>query len=478
MADYPSSFPKRLFRWFVFKQIGLTAFLFLLLIVGLDIWLEYLEGTSPERVALIRLTVATSMGAGFLVLVLISFYMARGLVIPLGRLIRKTRRLRKYPFESEDLSESEWAFDEPGEWYDLERALNKLGQDLRQKTIRLSREKTELRAIMAAVNEAILAVDQNGRPLFFNSQFALLFGLAGRDTQTLALQDMLRNPEILQAYQQCLRAEQSVRVECDLPIEDRPLAHTFVVSVSPLRKKHNQEVYGAVGIFYDITELKKAERIRIEFVGNVSHELRTPLTSIKGYIQVLESDFRSGQVAQASEFLSIVSKNVDRLISLVNDLLDLSSLESGAELKRNEVLTQEATEAVLRQLNPRDHVIKIHYGASRLRADLIRVEQVIRNLIQNAIRYVPKGQTIEIAWEDLPAGGVRLRVKDTGPGISLEHQARLFERFYRIDEARSREVGGTGIGLSIVKHIMQRHGGSVRVISQPGQGAEFLCDFP
>ena len=478
MAEYPSSFPKRLFRWFVVKQIGLTAILFVVITAALDVWLEYSQGATAEQVALIRLAVATSLGVGFLAIVLISFYMARGLVIPLGRLIRKTRRLRKYPFESEDLSESEWALDEPGEWYDLERALNKLGQDLRQKTIRLSREKTELRAIMAAVNEAILAVDQNGRPLFFNSQFALLFGTAGRDTQNLALQDMLRNPVILEAYRQCLREETAVRVECELVVEDHPLAHIFVVSVSPLRKKHNQEIYGAVGIFHDITELKKAEKIRIEFVGNVSHELRTPLTSIKGYIQVLESDFRSGQVAQAPEFLSIVSKNVDRLILLVNDLLDLSSLESGTEIKRGEILTQEATESVLRQLNPRDHVIKIHYGVSHLRADLLRVEQVLRNLVQNAIRYVPKGQTIEIGWEELPAHGVRLRVKDSGPGISLEHQARLFERFYRIDEARSREVGGTGIGLSIVKHIMQRHGGSVRVISQPGQGAEFLCDFP
>ncbi len=404
--------------------------------------------------------------------------MARRLVVPLGRLIDKTRRLRKFPFESDELGESEWAYDEPGEWYDLERALNKLGEDLRKKTIRLSREKTEMRTIMGAVSEAVLAVDEKNRPLFFNSQFALLFGLSGKETTGLAVQDVIRSPEVLQTYEQCFKEGQTIRVECELAVENAPIKRTFIVSVSPLRKKHNQEIYGAVGIFYDITSLKRAERIRIEFVGNVSHELRTPLTSIKGYVQMLEQDFRSGTLNQAPEFVSIISKNVDRLILLVNDLLDLSSLESGAELDRTEVDARELTEGVLRQVDARQHVVKIHYGIQTVSADFLRLEQVLRNLIQNAVRYVPAGKTIEIIWEPMDEHGVRLRVKDDGPGIPMEHQARLFERFYRIDEARSREVGGTGIGLSIVKHIMQRHGGSIRLVSALNEGAEFICEFP
>ncbi len=464
-----SYFPHRLFFWFVYKQIVFSGLGLLILSFGFISWFSL-----NEKPSLIWM-VAILFFAAFVLFILISFIMARALVIPLGRLIQKTRRLRLSPFEEQDVFEKPWALDEPGEWYDLERALNKLGQDLRHKTIRLSREKTELRTIMAAMSEAILAIDQNHRPLFLNPQFATLFSLPQVELQSFAIQDFLRSPEILSAYERCLSEGQNVRVECAFNINHTD--RNFSVSVAPLRKKHNQEIYGAVGIFYDITELKKAERIRIEFVGNVSHELRTPLTSVKGYLQVLESDLRSGQFSNTAEFLEIIQNNVDRLILLVNDLLDLSSLESGVKLNFSEIDLKQLTEGVLQQLNPREHVIKLFYEVDILYADFLRVEQVLRNLVQNALRYVQKGGWISIRWEKAESKTI-LRIKDNGPGIPLKHQKRIFERFYRIDEARSREVGGTGIGLSIVKHILSRHKGAVQMTSQENEGAEFVCEFP
>lgn len=472
-------FPYRLFRWFLLKQV-LTSFVALgFTAIVFSIWLrsEIDLDENTRRVAFKVL--ASSLTVSFLIIVSISVFMARGLVVPLGRLIDKTKKLRKFPFEELNLDEEELAFDEPGEWYELERALNKLGQDLRKKTIRLSREKTELRAIMGAVSESILAVDRDFRPLFYNSQFAIMFQVQELGPRQNHLQELIRSPEILQGYEQCLSSGEVVRLDVELshPLElDQTLS--LKIGIAPLIKKHNQEVYGAVAIFHDITNLKVADRIRIEFVGNVSHELRTPLTSIKGYLQTVIQDIKRGKSEESLVFLEIIQGNVDRLMALVTDLLNLSSLESGVDLKRELILTRELTEAVLAQINSRAHVIRIHYGFEEFEGDYARIEQVLRNLLQNAVRYVPEGKKIEISWEPLSPQGFCLRVKDDGPGIPKKHHARLFERFYRIDESRSRDIGGTGIGLSLVKHIMARHGGTVELISSPGQGAEFICRFP
>lgn len=473
---FSTYFPTRLFLWFLTQQILFSTLLFVLLNGALFLWIEK-SGFEPEVISFGREVALISLAAAFFVLISVSLLMARRLVVPLGRLIEKTRRLREFPFGSEEIEPEALTFDEPGEWFDLERALNKLGRDLRSKTIRLSREKTELRTIMSAVSEAVLAISREKRVLFYNSQFAYLFNPASTSPEA-TISEILRSPDVLSAYDEALKSGQAARSELEINVAGEQLPRYFQLSVTPLKKKHNQEVYGVVGIFYDITEMKQAERIRIEFVGNVSHELRTPLTTINGYLQTLTSDFKSGRTDQAQEFLGIVSQNVGRLKHLVEDLLDLSSLESGKELKFEAVDVQDITESILKQVNTSKHKIKIHYGFKQLVADPKRMEQVLRNLMENAVRYVPEGRNVEINWLEGQGGKFELHVKDDGPGIGLEHQARLFERFYRIDEARSRETGGTGIGLSLVKHIVQRHGGQVIVRSELGRGSEFICEFP
>lgn len=455
-------FPARLFFWFVTQQILMAAVLIVVSTAGILYWIEVSQGGALAA----GLGVA---GAGLAIFSAVSFLMVRRLVGPLGRLVEKTKRLREAPFENVEQEPEALTFDEPGEWYELERAINKLGRDLRGKTIRLSREKTELRTIMSAVSEAVLAISSEKRVLFYNSQFAFLFG--PKNTES-TISEILRFPDVIAAYDHALKTGELVRRDLHI------LQRDFQLSVTPLKKKHNQEIYGVVGIFYDITEMKQAERIRIEFVGNVSHELRTPLTTINGYLQTLSSDFKSGRTDQAQEFLDIVSQNVSRLKSLVEDLLDLSSLESGKELRLETVDVRDITEAVLSQVNTRGHRIQIAYDFDTMTADPKRMEQVLRNLMENAVRYVPEGRNISIRWSRGEMGTFDLHVADDGPGIAPEHQARLFERFYRIDEARSRETGGTGIGLSLVKHIVQRHGGQVIVRSQLGKGSEFICEFP
>lgn len=459
-------FPWRLFKWFVTQQVIAAGALYLILS---GILVYSIEGD--------RSTVGISLALAFLTFVPVSLWTARRLLLPLGRIIEKTRRMREFPFEDDEVDPETMAFDEPGEWYELERALNRLGRDLRTKTIRLSREKTELRTIMTAASEAVLAINGERKVMFYNPQFAYLFNPKGSPGE-VTISELLRSPDIISAYDQVMRTGQPTRREVQEDVGEDRSTRDFLLSVAPLAKKHNQEIYGVVGIFHDITELKAAERIRIEFVGNVSHELRTPLTTVAGYLQTLQADMARGRLDQTQEFFKILNHNVNRLKNLVEDLLDLSSLESGKELKLESVNVHDITESVMKQINSSGHMFHLHYDFDEMRADPKRLEQVLRNLLENAVRYVPEGKNIEVHWSRPAVGKVELHVKDDGPGIAPKHQARLFERFYRVDEARSRAAGGTGIGLSLVKHIVQRHGGEVHVKSTPGIGSEFICEFP
>lgn len=362
-------------------------------------------------------------------------------------------------------------------------ALNQIQTDLKRKSQALSQEREELAILMSAISDAIIAVELTGKPLFFNSRFALsFFGKENKNRQP-HLGEIFRDPEILDAFHLALEQGLNQQVNIKLYVKSDPIPRFFSLSVAPLRREEGP-VYGAVGVFHDVTELKRAENIRIEFVANVSHELRTPLTAIKGYTDTLREDVGRAQYESAPQFLEIIARNVDRLMRLIVDLLDLSSLESqeAAEKPLKDLVdTSDLTKRVLTQLESRradkGHAIETHFVAEKVFADPARTEQVLVNLLENSVKYVPQGGKISITWEKT-ADSVLLKVSDNGPGIPLEHHSRLFERFYRVDQARSREMGGTGLGLAIVKHIMQQHGGSVWINSDTGKGTEFVCAFP
>jgi two-component system phosphate regulon sensor histidine kinase PhoR len=448
----------RLFPWKLFLRfVGAQAFLLFLVAA--------IAGVSFRNLGILIVS-----------LTVFSALIARPYFTPLGRLILKARNAGDEPTTDREL-----AGRQQYEWDELELALDHMKSDLRTKTEALARERQELEVLMAAIPEAIVAVDTETKLMFFNSQFALLFGDQKSQNRPV-LGEVFRSPEVLEAFKLALKEERTETVDVPLHTRTDQSTHYFSLSVTPLRRALGP-VYSAVGIFHDVTELKRAEKIRIDFVANVSHELRTPLTAIKGYTDTLSTDIRDRRFDSLDRYIEVIQRNTERLMMLIEDLLDLSSLESNeaTEIVRHAVSTREMTSRVMAQLEPRlalkGQTVLPQYGSEYVQCDPRRLEQVLVNLTDNAIKYGPQGGTVQIIWDKAPKS-VLLRVRDNGPGIPREYQPRLFERFFRVDKARSREMGGTGLGLAIVKHIMQRHGGSVQVKSDVGQGTEFICDFP
>jgi len=330
---------------------------------------------------------------------------------------------------------------------------------------------------MSAISDPLLAVDIHNSPLFYNSKFNIL--VDDKEIGRRRLWKVIVDHEVVQGYQAALTQGLSTSIKA-VQFHTATGVMFFLVTISPLRRS-NGKIYGALGVFHDVTALKLAEQMRIDFVANVSHELRTPLTSIKGYTDTLMDDVSQGRAIE-EKFIHAIARNTTRLMNLVEDLLDLSSLESDGVLQKVEIETEEFSARILKQLQTtfekKKHTVSYHADVKMVWADPRRLEQVLVNLLDNACKYTPEGGKISLQWTAQSPESVEVRISDNGPGIPQEHQGRLFERFYRVDKARSRESGGTGLGLAIVKHIMQRHGGSVWVESAPGSGSTFICQFP
>jgi two-component system phosphate regulon sensor histidine kinase PhoR len=240
---------------------------------------------------------------------------------------------------------------------------------------------------------------------------------------------------------------------------------------------------GAILVFHDLTRVKQLEGARQEFVANVSHELRTPLTLIKGCVETLLDGAKDDPAAR-DRFLHTIEKHADRLTYLIEDLLTLSQLESGRiALNLRATRLRDVGARVIDSLEARARLKEVTLE-NRIAADLFtqadgeRLEQVLSNLVDNAIKYGRTGGRVIVQGERLTDGRTRASVQDDGPGIPPEARERVFQRFYRLDKARSREQGGTGLGLAIVKHIIQRHGGEVGLESEPGQGSTFFFTLP
>ncbi|MEZ0391413.1 MAG: sensor histidine kinase [Pseudobdellovibrionaceae bacterium] len=472
-----SFFPWRLF-WRLFWTLLFLLNLLFLLSLGIASYIIdfHFYSVEPLLVVVIYFLFSAVGAAAF------SYRFAS----PLKRVILKALRIANKKQVAEVDSTDDMLEEEPGEYFELEMALNKIRRKMKKRRIQLAREREETQALMSSLDDAILTVSPELKVNFFNSRFANQF-LEKPEAEQLAsgesvpLAQIFREPEVLELFQKTVTRMETQSLTLKLFSKIDGEKRFFSLKVSPLREEKALQLYGAMALFHDITEVKKADQVRIEFVENASHELRTPLTSIKGFLATAQEDLQSGKTEQLGYFLGVISKSVNRLSELVSDMLTLSALDSGAAVKKELIrpgeITQDLVERMASLATEKQIMIRVSTESASFPADARKLEQVLTNLIGNAIKYIPVGGKIEIKWEE-EKDFVRLRVIDNGPGIAEVHLNRLFERFYRVDKGRSRDVGGTGLGLSIVKHIMQSHGGSIQVRSEPGKGTEFICQFP
>lgn len=356
----------------------------------------------------------------------------------------------------------------------LATVLNDMAERIEDQMLRLSEDKQRLDTILRSMGEGVMVASPNGAISLVNPAFHTLFAIAG-EVEGKQLIEISRHPGLQEAFSDLNRPGVNELVR-EITIQSNGttlLTHWVPLNVNGVKQ-------GIVAVFHDISDLKKVENMRRDFVANVSHELRTPVTIIKGYAETLLDGTLESDPAHARRFVEIISNHSERLTSLINDILTLSSLETKdttLDLNSLDVAGTIGKVCMLLGNKAAEKNIAITNEASanaapRVMADQGRLEQVLVNLLENAIKYTPDQGSIRLFTED-NGEFVKISVADTGIGIPFKDLPRIFERFYRVDEARTREQGGTGLGLSIVKHIVQLHGGDVSVTSEPGRGSIF-----
>lgn len=346
--------------------------------------------------------------------------------------------------------------------------------------IAVADEKRELERTLQGMLSGVLVVDGQARIRLMNSAAKHIFGVPTDDGSGKLLSQVVRDEEVHDLIRSCLSGDAEANAELSIY---SPEERIFQVQTALLRGE-NDDVSGVVATFNDITELRSVERMKSEFVSTVSHELRTPLTSIKGFIRTLleDSDGYYDRDTQM-EFYRIIDTECDRLVRLISDLLNLSRIESGRALDL--VLTSVDLGEVIKQVvdsqrsytNRHEFEIILQDDLPEITLDRDKIDQILTNLLSNAIKYSPDGGTITVHAREVD-DKVAVSVSDQGIGIPEEHIARLFTRFHRVDSRDSRRQYGTGIGLYLVKHLVEAHQGEVSVESTPGEGSTFTFVLP
>ena len=401
---------------------------------------------------LMALTMALLLGA----------MLSRWLTRPILAMTRAARAMSHGDFEVSLPVPSD---DELGE---LVHALDTLRNQLAQRLAELRGEGVKLRAIVNGMSEGVALV-QDGIITVANPAFARLLNLGGGAVEGRGIRDATRLPAVGDAVEQALEKRAAASREVQLG------GRALLVQIDPLGEATTRQ---AVVVLIDMTEPKRLERLRREFVANASHELRTPVAAIVGVAETLAAGAADDPDARQS-FLEILMRHAQRLSRLTADLLDIARLEAGYKPRVEAVEVERAVDAVLGTLQVKAEQKQIALEKASLPADLTvsaeraALEQILTNLVDNAIKYTPAGGRVTVSAESR-GGRVRLIVADSGAGIPREHHARLFERFYRVDDARSRDMGGTGLGLAIVKHLALANGGDVSVESDVGKGSRFI----
>ncbi|MEO7673788.1 MAG: ATP-binding protein [Pyrinomonadaceae bacterium] len=333
-----------------------------------------------------------------------------------------------------------------------------------------------LQRLLDATRESVLIVDSSRRIVASNQAAHVAFARHNDSLIDRRLSEVIRDLQLHEAFSRALDNGESSDIKMDFIGNEK---RSYDIHVSPIDLDGSAQ---AIGVFYDVTQIERLERVRQEFLSNISHELRTPLTSIMAFVETLE-DGAIDDKENNRRFLAVIRRNAERMHGLIADILELSMIESGnisIEAKPvrlpnlvEEVFTVLSSKAALREIT----LINSVPEHVKVIADPVRLEQMLTNLIDNGIKFNRPGGSVTVTV-DQTSEKTSISIADTGEGILAEHLSRVFERFYRADRGRTREIGGTGLGLAIVKHLARLHGGEVTVTSALSRGTVFVIELP
>lgn len=350
----------------------------------------------------------------------------------------------------------------------LALSFNKMAEELKGLFDTLDTKQKELEGIISSLKEGLLVIDKEGEIILSNKSFENVIGK--EEIKGKYYWEVIPNSELIELLRKALKNKNKKNVSGEIAIGK----NIFLCSISSI---HAREEW--VTVLHDITELRKLETVRKDFVANVSHELRTPLTAIKGGVETLEDQIPG----EAKEYLDIIKKHTERIINIVEDLLTLAELEEkdlSSEFKKVNVIDVARNVYKIYKQKADEKGIDLKFQATdspiEITGDGFKLEQMFINLVDNAIKYTEKGYVI-ISIEKINRK-VKITVEDSGIGIPKKHLDRIFERFYVVDKSRSRKLGGTGLGLSIVKHVVNLHNGEINVESLPEKGTKFVVFLP
>jgi len=424
-----------------------------------------------DLVASVARTLAAGLGATALLIVLVSGWLARRMTRPLTAMAGSARRLASGEFAARAPVMTR---DEVGQ---LGQAFNAMAENLQAKIQELEANRSQIEGILQSMVEGVLAVGPKGEILLVNAAAREILGIKQDVAGGTRATDIIRQPELQELIRQTLTTRQPQVRDLALvaPLERHLRVHATTCQAPAGR--------ATLLVLHDITDLKRLESLRRDFVANVSHELKTPLTAIQGAVETL-LDGASRDPAHSRSFLESIAEESARLNRLVEDLLTLAQVESKQAVLRREPISIQPfleEEIARHRALAEAHQVSLKLDAlestQTLFADRNQLSQAVSNLLDNGIKYNRLGGRVTVRVF-IQEGKCRIEVEDTGIGIPPEDLPRIFERFYRVDKARSRESGGTGLGLSIVKHVAEAHGGSVQAESQSGVGSRFILIFP
>ncbi len=363
----------------------------------------------------------------------------------------------------------------------LAESMNKMAAQLDERIRTIVAQKNEQQAVLSSMIEGVIAVSTDGKVMSLNSAAAAMLQETVENAEGRTIEEVIRNTELQHFVQQSLDSENPV--EAQIMLHEKQQTEQYLQSHGTVLTDDQGRKIGALIVMNDVTRIRRLEKVRRDFVANVSHELKTPVTSIKGFIETL-LDGAINKPEDAQRFLEIIARQTERLNSIIDDLLTLSRIEQqgGSQMLMETVPLRPILKAAvdLCEIKAGGKNMSIHIEcdeAVTVLANASLLEQAIVNLVDNAIKYSEQAGDVRLDVVRC-ADETQIRVYDHGCGIAKEHLPRLFERFYRVDKARSRKLGGTGLGLAIVNHIAQTHKGRVCVESVVGKGSTFTFCLP